>query len=436
MKKKAHKILENLRTHILSKHFKNNHRSTDKDFTRNCLLKFPDLILFILNLVRRSLQSELNSFTKMINLVSISKQAFSAARKKILPTAFVELNKMLVHELYTDNKVQTYLGFRLIAIDGSTLQLPEGESIKEKYGICSDNMSMARTSHAYDVLSGITLDAIMRPYSTPERSMAFDHILSIPSSNSAKDLYIFDRGYPSVSLLYLLHSQEKDFVMRVSKKYLSVVNDVLAKGKRDAVVKISPSMIGGKQLEDFKELFPNVDLKSSFKVRVLVVDLSTGEEEILITSLLDKTKHKYKIFKKLYHLRWGIEENYKFHKVRIEIENFSGKTPHAIEQDFNASIFTANIRTLVAREAQDELDQVASVEHRKHAYVINKNISISVLKDNLVKALFNPKVNLIHFCTILKQNMKISVVPIRPGRQYEHIKKSSHKYPMNRRRAI
>jgi hypothetical protein len=32
------------------------------------------------------LQSELNSFSKIINARSISKQAFSAARKKLLPT--------------------------------------------------------------------------------------------------------------------------------------------------------------------------------------------------------------------------------------------------------------------------------------------------------------------------------------------------------------
>lgn len=50
---------------------------------------------------------------------------------------------------------------------GSTLQLPEGDFIKEKYGTCSnkhEGMSMARISYAYDPLNGITLDAIMKPY--------------------------------------------------------------------------------------------------------------------------------------------------------------------------------------------------------------------------------------------------------------------------------
>jgi hypothetical protein len=367
---------------------------------------------------------------------AISKQVFSAARKKILPTAFIELNRILVDEFYNDNKLQTYRGFRVIGVDGSTLQLPDSQSIREKYGTCSNHMAMARISHAYDPLNGITLDAIMNPYAASERPMAYNHILNIQPSNCAKDLYLFDRGYPSISLIYFLISQGKDFVMRASTGWLSAVKNVLISGKRDVVIELFPSMTTGKQRDEFRELFPNICLKTSIKVRVLIINLPTGEKEILVTSLIDKTKYKYKIFKELYHLRWGTEENYKFHKVRIEIENFSGKTPHAIEQDFNASVFTANVRALIAEEAQGELDQVYPKEQKKHAYIINKNISISILKDEIVKVLSNPKADLNDFCTRLKQDMKKSVVPIRPGRKYEHVKKSSHKYPMNRRRAI
>ena len=297
-------------------------------------------------------------------------------------------------------------------------------------------MSMARISHAYDPLNGVTLDAIMSPYATTERPMAFNHILNIQSSNCAKDLYLLDRGYPSVSLIYFLLSHGKDFVMRASTGWLSVVKDVLTSGKRDVIIEISPRMIGGTQRAEFIALFPDICLETSIKVRVLIIDLSTGEKEILITSLINKAEYKYKIFKELYHLRWGGEENYKFHKVRIEIENFSGKTPHAIEQDFNASVFTANIRALIAEEAQGELDQKYSKEPRKYEYDINKNISVGILKDEIVKVLFNPKADLRVFCAHLKQDMKKSVIPIRPGRKYERVKKSSHKYPMNRRRAL
>jgi Transposase DDE domain len=343
MKKKTHEILEKIRVIILSEDFKMTHRSNKEHFIRSCVITFSTLILLILNFMRRSLQVELNHFGKFMNLPIISKQAFSAARKKLLPTAFIELNKTLIGEFYSDNEFKTFLGYRLIVVDGSTLQLPEGNSIKEKYGTCSnqkEGMSMARISHAYDPLNGVTLDAIMCPYKSCERTMALEHILNVPTSKDAEDLYLFDRGYPFITLIFFLLFHKKDFVMRCSTGWLAAVNQVLKSGKRDVIIEINPRMLFGEKRKDFQRRLPNVCLKSFIKIRVLIIDLSTGEKEILITSLLDKDIFEYKIFKDLYHLRWGGEENYKFHKVRVEIENFSGKTTHAIEQDFHGTVFT------------------------------------------------------------------------------------------------
>jgi len=47
---------------------------------------------------------------------------------------------------------------------------------------------------------------------------------------------------------------------------------------------------------------------------------------VLITNLMDSDKYHVGLFKSLYHLRWGIEENYKRLKQWLEIENFSGKS--------------------------------------------------------------------------------------------------------------
>lgn len=182
-------------------------------------------------------------------------------------------------------------------------------------------------------------------------------------------------------------------------------------------------MLSGEKRKDFQKRLPSICLKSFIKIRVLIIDLSTGEKEILITSLLDKNIFEYKIFKDLYHLRWGGEENYKFHKVRVEIENFSGKTTHAIEQDFHATVFTGNIRALLAEEAQAEEEQVYR-EKYKYDYKINKNISISILKDEIVEALYDFERDLEIFCEQMKKAMKKSIVPIRPERKFAHTRKT------------
>jgi hypothetical protein len=223
--------------------------------------------------------------------------------------------------------------------------------------------------------------------------------------------------------------------MRCSTSWLSEVRKLFKNGKMDTIIEISPRMLKGKQRKEFQRLLPEISLKSKIKIRVVIVELSTGEKEILITSLLDEKKFRYGIFKQLYHIRWSGEENYKFHKIRIEIENFSGKTTHAIEQDFHATVLTSNIRALLAGEAQRELDKECLTE-LKYEYKINQNVALGILKDEIIDALFTPKRDLKKFCKRIKQDMKKSVVPIRPGRTYERKWKNERRYCMNQRRAL
>lgn len=426
----------------MSEAFKNQFRRRSKDFNRNCLLTFPILILFILNLIRKSLQVELNNFIKILPLRTISKQTFSAARHKLLPEAFVELNRSLMQEFYTDNEFKTLFNRRIIGVDGSTLQLPEGEKIAEKYGVCTNQtiaIPMAKISYAYDVLNNITLDAIIAPFKASERTMAMQHVKNLALSTSSagiKDLYIHDRGYPSVALFFFYLHMKKDFLMRCSSAFSLEMNEMIKQKCRDKIIKLSIKNLTLKQKKELQNHVPNIDWNQIIQLRALVIPLNTGEQELLITTLCDQEHFKYEEFANFYFMRWGVEENYKFYKVRVEIENFSGKSPIAIEQDFHATIFTCNIRSMLATEAEEELKQQNSDKELKYEYKINKNISAATLKDEIIKVLLSKDSNLEDFCNQLKERMKLSMVPIRPGRHYTRCKKGNKKYPMNRRRSL
>jgi hypothetical protein len=71
--------------------------------------------------------------------------------------------------------------------------------------------------------------------------------------------------------------------------------------------------------------------------------LDTGENEILITSLMDKTLYPTEIFAALYHERWPVEEDYKIMKCRMEMEAFTGQSVRSIYQDFHANVFAKNL---------------------------------------------------------------------------------------------
>ena len=86
---------------IYSQRFLGNHRKTSKDFTRKRKLHFPDLILFMLNAIKQSLQKELTNFIFMLKdkrVKNITNSAFCQSRMKLNYTAFIELNDVLVDD--------------------------------------------------------------------------------------------------------------------------------------------------------------------------------------------------------------------------------------------------------------------------------------------------------------------------------------------------
>jgi len=79
-------------------------RKTPKDFSRNRKMGFKETLLFMMNMVKKSLQVELiKFFDEILDKTEImSKQAYSEARSKIKPEVFVELNDKIVDGLYAE----------------------------------------------------------------------------------------------------------------------------------------------------------------------------------------------------------------------------------------------------------------------------------------------------------------------------------------------
>ena len=74
--------------------------------------------------MRKTLQHELDRFFGLFESygqLPPSKQAFSKARMKLSPTAFIGLNDRLVGQFYADGQFKHVKGYRLLGIDGSTL---------------------------------------------------------------------------------------------------------------------------------------------------------------------------------------------------------------------------------------------------------------------------------------------------------------------------
>ena len=176
--KKVRLILRGLKEFLLSNELLERGRLNGVFFTRNRVFSFKKLVLFIINLARKSLQLELYDFAETTNSKEATKQAFSKARRKLDPIVFKLLNEKLVREFYTDNEFKTFKGFRLLLVDGAKIQLPSSSDIINSYGT-SGNLAhkwlpMAQASTLFDALNKITINSVISPNNTSEKNQALE----------------------------------------------------------------------------------------------------------------------------------------------------------------------------------------------------------------------------------------------------------------------
>lgn len=396
-------------------------RTRPEYFSRNGKMSFKESILFMLNMVKKTMQVELNDFfeTVLKKDYTVSKQAYSEARQKIDPKAFIELNDRTIEVLYKEgDEYELWRGYRVCAIDGSNLEIPDTEELRNEFGyVENQNYRMARATASciYDVINKIVIKSMIARCYTSERDMAETLLTQLNDTRLSRELILIDRGYPSAGFIEFLSNNKYDFVIRAPKNHSAAVMKAL---KPDQIIDV-------------------IHEKRRYRVRLVRFLLDSGVEEILLTSLFDSSL-TIEDFKKLYFMRWGIETKFDELKNRIEIENFTGKTKIAIEQDFYASIYLSNMAEL----ARQYSDGIAASKNKsrvvKHEYKTNVNVLIGSLKDKFVLMMLEG--NLRKRNKMFKKIMDTiskNCVPIRPGRSNPRItKKSSRKYKTNQKRCL
>jgi hypothetical protein len=369
----------------------------------------------MMNFLTKSLPIEIENFVShlkqsccLIHFKSFTKSAFVQCRKKIQPEVFKKLSGMLIDEFYTENElgIKLWNGFRVLAVDGSSITLPFTKELKKIYGLTKNQTNtgvvQARVSVLYDVLNKYVLDSQLSPKSVGERALGLLHI----EKSRTNDLIIYDRGYPSYDFINTHLTKSIDYLMRVKVSFSGVTKSFIASNKRSQIVEIYP----GKNVDISDKQY---DKNTPIKVRLLRVDLPCGETELLITSLLHNKKYPNKTFKELYFKRWGVETYYDELKNKLKVEYFSGYSNQSILQDFNAAIFISNVQTLIVSDLEDEIKE--QTKNRKIAYKVNTNLSYGFLKNKII-TLFFSNTEMEDIVNQLKILFKQELVPIRPNR--------------------
>ena len=409
------------------------------DFTRDRKLPLEKIVGILINLPKRSLSIELQSFFESLDQSDLlcTKGAFSLQRGKLKPIFFAILNDFLVKSFYRfyDSDVKRWEGFKLLAVDGSNFSLMSVPEVLEYFGSADNQFGavpMARVMQIHDVLNDITVWGNIFPRKCSENQIIANHIKHLPEAS----LTLFDRGYPSYSLIYLLANEEtpRHFLMRCKTTFSNEVRNFVESNKSDLITTIYPSL---EAIESLKEHGYIITKKTGIRVRMLKVVLPDGEIEVLLTDLFDNKIFTLKKFSKLYFMRWKIETSYGKQKNQLQMEIFSGHRVVCIEQDFAAGLFVANLQSIIEKQCEQEVKEITA--NRYYEYKINRNVSWAFLKNRILKLFIESNNSL----TILKELQCLFVQhiePIRPGRHVARPlpkrKRGKYRTFTNYRRAI
>jgi hypothetical protein len=336
------------------------------------------------------MQNALNKFSKEIDEVTSvpTASAYCQARDKIKPEIYIGMNEVVLEDFYKEQeKPKLWHGYRLLGVDGTTINLPDLPELKKEFSTsgcrhASGVHVQALASFLYDLQNNLVINAEIGKKKGGEPQYVYNNHIAFMK---ADDLVIFDRGYSDYRLLATLFSQNIAFLIRFQRKNtFKVVEKFLASSSTDEIVEIKVPV--GRQKE-----IKTLGLPEVIKIRLVKNELESGEIEILGTSLLNSKEYSIELLDELYFKRWGVEVYFDKLKNIFEVELFSSGKLNNILQDFYGMVFLTNLENVFSEAVNEELLAEGKEKNRKYLYKVNNSIGYSTLVDYITELFFGKK---------------------------------------------
>ena len=415
-------------------------RKREKDFSRNRKLTPKDLILYTLNNRGKTTKMELYDFIQEYNIDEVSTPALLKQREKLNENIFKELNQEALVRFYKEfpQEVKTYKGYVLGAIDGSDCEVPNTKETRERYKSINSNnddrVARIKLSNCYDVINGYVLDTEIAEYKHWELDLAMKHIESTNYiTKYFPIIYVMDRGYFSLAVMYHLINDGTKFIIRLNKSYLKPEQKSMKTNDEFVEIKYQYDRIRNYKDKD-EEFYNYYENGNTISLRFVNIELPTGEIETIITNINNKDLSREDI-SKIYQLRWGIETSYHELKESMQVTNISSSKDTIIKQEIYSQMTVYNIVRSISNDLNTQINQ----EEFKHPMKVNFNMAVGFVKRFLIKILIEDDViKRQELSDILFNNILKNLVPIRKGRKYSRDKnrKLTNKHPINKRKSI
>lgn len=391
-----------------------------KDFSRTSKLGLQHLISVLLSMEGKSISNELLDYFEC-SKETPSASAFVQCRQKLLPEAMAFLFHEFTSSCAPD---KTYKGFRLLAVDGSDVQIPTNHDHAESLMLTRESSTPYNLLHLdamYDLCSRLYLDVVVNGIREGNEQRALNSM--VDRSAIKKAIIMADRGYESYNVF--AHIQEKDwkFLIRIKDGTGGIVSGVDLP-ETEEFDEFFDIRLAFKQTNEMKELFkdrnhykklkaahefdflPKKNRKSCpvapyhLPFRIVRVKINESLTETLITNL-ETDLFPPEELKRLYAMRWGIETSFRTLKYTIGLLHFHSKKVEFIRQEIYARLIMYNFSELTISHI------IIQRKERKYAYKANFSIAVHICREYILGNVSPPNVEAL---------ITRIISPIRPGR--------------------
>jgi hypothetical protein len=266
----------------------------------------------------------------------VTEEAFSQARKR-LPSKFWMSLLMLMGEAFEreHSPMLRWKQYRLLAMDGTTINLPGYKPLADYYGKAS-NQQAGKTVQARMVMLQFPLTRMPWRYTLSPRSQG-EITLAGPLLDQLQrdDLVLMDRGYFCYGLFWRVQQRNAFFAIRLSARVR--FSHVRHLGHKDRLVSWTPG--NRKKWKAFPK---------AIELRVIDYQIKGFRPSAVVTNVTDpravsrqdwmqmatQSRTARHLDVGLYHRRWEIETTFLELKVRQGMEgSLRGRTRQSIEYE-------------------------------------------------------------------------------------------------------
>lgn len=365
------------------------HYSKEKRLERMRMITLADVINALIYFEGGSLDKELKRAG-----FDITSSAFIQRRHQIVSAV---LQDILADFSEQNDEYETFQGYRVCAIDGSSINIPRDPLARTfiQHPGAPNGYNQLKVHTIYDVLSRTYLSAEIHPQPEQDEIGALEFLLTWYDIKG-KLLLVGDRGYSSYALFAtLLERRNTDFLIRV-KQGRGAMKCIAGLPMEEFDRKISFTITTTQTNEDKKNGFVFIQTQKNSNrtyspktragrwsfpspypvtLRIVRMRLSTGEYETLATSLPSSITASQ--IKELYHARWGIETAFRELKYNYGLTNIHGRSEEFARQEIYAAMIFSNFCSRIINKVV--------IQHWKNGkmFEVNRKMAAFLCKEYL-----------------------------------------------------